>query len=121
MVRRRQTGSGNWSRGIFAAFWILLGCLSGLYLFNVFTDPTLGGHTERVARHAEAVVRRLGWSETRIEELDPRSEIIVYCHHGDKSVDGCLRLWEHGFRKVRSLTGGIEAWSELIDPSVPKY
>src|SRR5262245_7036747 len=43
MVRRRQTGSGNWSRGIFAAFWILLGCLSGLYLFNVFTDPSLGG------------------------------------------------------------------------------
>jgi hypothetical protein len=43
MVRRRQTGSGNWSRGLFAAFWILLGCLSGLYLFNVFTDPTLGG------------------------------------------------------------------------------
>ncbi len=42
MVRRRQTGSGNWSRGIFAAFWILLGCLSGFYLFNVLTDPTLG-------------------------------------------------------------------------------
>ncbi|MGD9501908.1 MAG: SPOR domain-containing protein [Methyloceanibacter sp.] len=42
MIRRRQTGSGNWSRGIFAAFWILLGCVSGLYLFNVLTDPTLG-------------------------------------------------------------------------------
>jgi rhodanese-related sulfurtransferase len=57
----------------------------------------------------------------RIGELDPRSEIIVYCHHGDRSIDGCLLLWEHGFRKVRSLTGGIEAWSELIDPTVPKY
>jgi hypothetical protein len=42
MVRRRRTGSGNWSRGAFAAFWILLGCLSGLYLFNVLTNPTLG-------------------------------------------------------------------------------
>jgi len=59
--------------------------------------------------------------EARIDELDPRSETIVYCHHGDRSVDGCLRLWEHGFRKVRSLTGGIEAWSELIDPTVPRY
>jgi len=57
----------------------------------------------------------------RIGELDPRSEIIVYCHHGDRSIDGCLLLWEHGFRKVRSLTGGIEAGSELIDPTVPKY
>jgi hypothetical protein len=43
MVRRRRTGSGNWSRGALAAFWILLGCLSGLYLFNVLTNPTLGG------------------------------------------------------------------------------
>ena len=43
MVRRRRTGSGNWSRGAFAAFWILLGCLSGVYLFNVLTNPTLGG------------------------------------------------------------------------------
>lgn len=59
--------------------------------------------------------------DARIEQLDPRSEVIVYCHHGDRSVDGCLRLWEHGFRKVRSLTGGIEAWSELIDPTVPRY
>jgi rhodanese-related sulfurtransferase len=57
----------------------------------------------------------------RVGELDPRSEIIVYCHHGDQSVDGCLLLWEHGFRKVRSLTGGIEAWSELVDPTVPRY
>jgi sulfur-carrier protein adenylyltransferase/sulfurtransferase len=57
----------------------------------------------------------------RMTELDPRSEIIVYCHHGERSVDGCLVLWEHGFRKVRSLTGGIEAWSELVDPTVPRY
>jgi len=57
----------------------------------------------------------------RIAELDPRSEIIVYCHHGDRSIDGCLCLWEQGFRKIRSLTGGIEAWSELVDPSVPRY
>jgi len=57
----------------------------------------------------------------RIDELDSQSEIIVYCHHGDRSVDGCLLLWERGFRKIRSLTGGIEGWSELIDPTVPKY
>lgn len=57
----------------------------------------------------------------RIEELDPQLETIVYDHVGDRSVDGCLVLWEAGFRKVRSMTGGIEAWAELIDPSVPKY
>ena len=59
--------------------------------------------------------------DRRIDEIDSQSEIIVYCHHGERSVDGCLLLWERGFRKIRSLTGGIEAWSELIDPTVPKY
>jgi adenylyltransferase/sulfurtransferase len=47
--------------------------------------------------------------------------VIVYCHVGDRSVDACLVLWNAGFRKVRNLTGGIDAWSELIDPSVPRY
>jgi rhodanese-related sulfurtransferase len=30
-------------------------------------------------------------------------------------------LWNAGYRKVRNLTGGIDAWSELIDPAVPRY
>jgi adenylyltransferase/sulfurtransferase len=57
----------------------------------------------------------------RIGELDPQKEIIVYCHLGDRSVDACLLLWDAGFRKIRSMTGGIEGWSELVDPSIPKY
>lgn len=57
----------------------------------------------------------------RAGELDSQRETIVYCHHGDRSIDGCLLLWDQGFRKVRSLSGGIEAWSELIDPTVPRY
>jgi len=40
---------------------------------------------------------------------------------GDRSVDACLALWDAGFRKVHSLTGGIDLWSEVIDPEVPKY
>ncbi len=43
MARQRQTGPRNWTRGAFALFWILLGCVSGLYLFLVITNPTLGG------------------------------------------------------------------------------
>jgi adenylyltransferase/sulfurtransferase len=62
-----------------------------------------------------------GELSSRMDELDPGQEIIVYCHHGERSVDACLLLWEQGFRKVRNLTGGIEAWSELVDPSVPRY
>jgi SPOR domain len=43
MARQRQTGPRNWTRGAFALFWILLGCVSGFYLFLVITNPTLGG------------------------------------------------------------------------------
>lgn len=63
----------------------------------------------------------MGELESRIESLDPNAEIVVYCHHGERSVDSCLVLWNAGFRKVRNLTGGISAWSELVDPSVPRY
>ena len=43
MARHRQTGSRNWTRGALASFWILLAGISGVYLFTVFNDPTLGG------------------------------------------------------------------------------
>lgn len=57
----------------------------------------------------------------RVNELDQNQETIVYCHVGERSIDGCLLLWESGFRRLRSMTGGIEAWSELVDPTVPRY
>ena len=57
----------------------------------------------------------------RLNELNPHNEIVCYCHVGERSIDACLVLWEAGFRKVRSMTGGIEAWSELVDPTVPRY
>jgi sulfur-carrier protein adenylyltransferase/sulfurtransferase len=57
----------------------------------------------------------------RLAELDPAKEIVAYCHVGERSIDACLVLWEAGFRKVRSIIGGIEAWSELVDPTVPRY
>ena len=57
----------------------------------------------------------------RLNELPHSQEIVTYCHVGERSIDACLVLWEAGFRKVRSMTGGIEAWSELVDPTVPRY
>jgi rhodanese-related sulfurtransferase len=58
---------------------------------------------------------------TRVEELDREQWTVVYCHVGDRSVDGCILLWDLRFRKVRSPTSRIELWSEVIDPEVPKY
>ena len=47
--------------------------------------------------------------------------IIFYCHHGQRSLDAASYFAGHGFRNVRSITGGIETWSLKVDSSVPRY
>ena len=59
--------------------------------------------------------------EERVEELDPGAETVVYCHHGVRSLSVTVYLRNRGFRQVTSLAGGIDLWSQRIDPSVPRY
>jgi rhodanese-related sulfurtransferase len=59
--------------------------------------------------------------QDRWEELDPDRETVVYCHHGVRSLSATAFLKNQGFRDVSSLAGGIDRWSALIDPSVPRY
>ena len=47
--------------------------------------------------------------------------ILVHCHHGIRSMDAASYLIGHGFTNVRSIQGGIEAWSNEVDPSIPHY
>jgi len=47
--------------------------------------------------------------------------VIVYCHHGMRSLRGAAFLRAHGVEKAFSMKGGIDAWSRLIDPAVPRY
>ena len=56
-----------------------------------------------------------------VEEYDSAAEIVVYCHHGIRSLNVAMFLRSQGFMNTRSLAGGIDLWSERIDPSVPKY
>ncbi len=57
----------------------------------------------------------------RMGQLDPRAELVVYCHHGMRSLQAVEYLRAAGFGQVRSLAGGIEAWAEEIDPSMSRY
>jgi rhodanese-related sulfurtransferase len=59
--------------------------------------------------------------QDRLDELDPKRETVVMCHHGVRSLSVTVFLRGQGFRQVSSLTGGIDRWSLLIDPSVPRY
>ena len=59
--------------------------------------------------------------QDRLAELDPAKETVVYCHHGVRSLSVTVFLRNQGFRNVSSLSGGIDRWSALVDPSVPRY
>lgn len=57
----------------------------------------------------------------RLDELDAGQDIVVICHHGMRSQQACLFLQHSGFTRLYNLQGGIEAWSMVCDPSVPRY
>jgi rhodanese-related sulfurtransferase len=59
--------------------------------------------------------------EERVGELNRDADTIVYCHHGVRSLSVAVFLRNQGFRSVLSLAGGIDLWSQRIDPSVPRY
>ncbi|MGA2483801.1 MAG: molybdopterin-synthase adenylyltransferase MoeB [Candidatus Acidiferrales bacterium] len=63
----------------------------------------------------------LGELPRRVHELDSSREIIAHCRSGKRSADAVEFLRKAGFRKILNLKGGILAWSDEVDPSVPKY
>ncbi|HEY6904428.1 MAG TPA: molybdopterin-synthase adenylyltransferase MoeB [Candidatus Acidoferrales bacterium] len=63
----------------------------------------------------------LGELPQRVHELDSSREIVAHCRSGKRSADAVDFLRKAGFRKIWNLKGGILAWSDEVDPSVPKY
>jgi sulfur-carrier protein adenylyltransferase/sulfurtransferase len=63
----------------------------------------------------------LGDLSKRVSELDSSREIVAHCRSGKRSAEAVEFLQRAGFRKVLNLKGGILAWSDDVDPSVPKY
>ena len=59
--------------------------------------------------------------ELRTEELDPKSEIVVYCHKGVRSAAVAEYLRSLGFTDVKNLAGGVDFWAGTIDPSMRRY
>lgn len=61
------------------------------------------------------------WSEQILSRFDPEAETLVLCHHGSRSTRMCQWLLGQGFSDVKNITGGIEAYSQLVDPRIPSY
>lgn len=56
-----------------------------------------------------------------VETWPKDTPIITICHHGVRSLDAAVYLRQQGFASARSMRGGIDVWSQVIDASVPRY
>jgi sulfur-carrier protein adenylyltransferase/sulfurtransferase len=63
----------------------------------------------------------LGQVPARLNEIDSADEIVVHCKMGGRSAKAYEVLKQAGYKKIRNLKGGILAWADQVDPSMPKY
>jgi rhodanese-related sulfurtransferase len=63
----------------------------------------------------------MGQIATGLENLDPKRETVVICHHGIRSRSVAMYMERHGFTDVINLAGGVEAWSREVDLDMPTY
>lgn len=75
------------------------------------------------ARISGATLIPMGEIAKRVGELPEAKDtrVVVYCHHGMRSLMVAEWLRQQGFSQTQSMAGGIDAWSVAIDPSVPRY
>ncbi|TMQ72316.1 MAG: molybdopterin-synthase adenylyltransferase MoeB [Candidatus Eisenbacteria bacterium] len=78
-------------------------------------------HEFEIARIPGATLIPLNTLPAHLGELDTSREVVLHCHHGQRSMRALEFLRQSGFRKLKNLRGGIDAWSKDVDPSVPRY
>jgi molybdopterin/thiamine biosynthesis adenylyltransferase/rhodanese-related sulfurtransferase len=78
-------------------------------------------HEYQICNIPAAKLIPLGQVGQRLSELDPEADIVIHCKSGMRSARACGILKAAGFKHVRNMKGGILAWSDQVDPSVPKY
>ena len=78
-------------------------------------------HEYQICRIPGARLIPLGELPRRVHELNSADEIVAHCRSGVRSAKAIDFLRQAGFRKVKNMRGGILAWSDKVDPRVPKY
>ncbi|HKV27216.1 MAG TPA: rhodanese-like domain-containing protein [Candidatus Acidoferrales bacterium] len=63
----------------------------------------------------------LGQIPASLQEFEAADSVILFCHSGRRSLDAATWLRSQGIAGARSMTGGIDRWSQEIDPRVPRY
>jgi adenylyltransferase/sulfurtransferase len=98
-------------------------------LKRALDDPKLGiqvldvrePHEYQIAHLEGARLLPLSTLAQQIAKLSPNQSYYIHCHAGGRSLKAVQFLREHGFKHLKSVKGGITAWSDEIDPTVPKY
>ncbi|HEU0123706.1 MAG TPA: molybdopterin-synthase adenylyltransferase MoeB [Bryobacteraceae bacterium] len=78
-------------------------------------------HEYQICKIDKAKLIPLGDLPKRLDELDKNADIVMHCKMGGRSAKACDLLRASGFTRVRNMTGGILAWADKVDPSLPKY
>ncbi len=78
-------------------------------------------HEHQICRIEAAQLIPLGELPRRLDELDREREVVLHCKSGVRSAKAAALLRENGFPRVLNMEGGILAWSDTVDSSVPKY
>jgi rhodanese-related sulfurtransferase len=78
-------------------------------------------HELEIAHIEGAELVPLGSLAARMHELDSAQEIVLFCRSGTRSARALQLLAGAGFRRLKNLRGGINAWAKEVDPSLPEY
>lgn len=78
-------------------------------------------HEFQICRIPGSILIPLGEVPKRMHELNSADEIVVHCRSGMRSAQAVDFLMKAGFRKIHNLKGGVLAWSDQVDPTMPKY
>ncbi len=88
---------------------------------NVFILDVRNPEEYQICRLPKSILIPLPELPGRLHELGRSQDIVVHCRSGVRSLKATQILRQHGFEKVANLQGGILAWADRIDPSMPKY
>ncbi len=78
-------------------------------------------HEYQIAKIPGSKLIPLGEVAKHLDEFDKNADIVIHCKMGGRSAKACTIFRNAGFQHVRNMVGGILAWSDKVDPSVPKY
>ncbi len=75
----------------------------------------------QIAAIEGAEVYPLSQAASWIDTLPRDRELVIFCHHGGRSAQVAMALVQRGYTQLTNMTGGIDQWSQQVDPSIRRY